>query len=268
MRYMLKKRDRAGSDSGQVGIIILLLTIVMLTIGLSIASRSVTDIRLSRQEEETSRAFDVAEAGIEDALRQNLGDLVIAGGGSVNVGSCPGPGCITADYTVDEFQVLEIEIDEGESVEVNLENFTGAQVSIEWALDAETCPDPASIVVAVFNPSAGTVRRTPYKGCDRIPNDSFVNSEAAVTAGYKYRVSESVDYGVGDEFMRIRTVYSGTQILIAGVGADLPVQYWKIHSEAQTLGGETRAVEVTQTSPAPPSIFDFVLFSGSNLIKN
>jgi Tfp pilus assembly protein PilX len=269
-----RARAELSGQAGQVGIIILLLTIVLLTIGLSIASRSVTDVRLSRQEQETSRAFDAAEAGIEDALRQDLGALVGVGG-SVDVGDCPGPECITADYSVDELQILETKIDEGVSVEVNLVNFTGSQVSIEWAQTTETsCPDDgASVVVSVFNPSAGTLRRTPYKGCNKVPDDYFENPDPGgpVTPNYEYRVLENVDFSSGDEFMRVRAVYDSTWIRIDSsdpVGHPLPAQLWTIHSEAQTTGGETRAVEVTQTVPAPPSIFDFVLFSGSNLIKN
>ncbi|MCH7951468.1 hypothetical protein IH980_01845 [Patescibacteria group bacterium] len=266
-----RESGQAG-QAGQIGIIILLLTIVLLTIGLSIASRSVTDIRLSRQEEETTRAFDAAEAGIEDALRRDLQGIVATGGSSsVDVGACPGPDCITANYTVAEQLALETEIEEGETVEVSLVGFTGDEVSIEWA--TETCPSStvASIVVAVFNPSAGSVRRTPYKGCEKTPDDNFLSSGSAVTPGYQFRVLESVDFGAGEEFMRIRAVYSRTALLVDSSdppGNPLPAQLWNIHSEAQTAGGETRAVEVTKTLPAPSSIFDFVIFSGSNLIKN
>jgi Tfp pilus assembly protein PilX len=45
------------NNSGQTIIIVLLAIAVGLTIGLAVISRSVTSIRISRQEEESARAF-------------------------------------------------------------------------------------------------------------------------------------------------------------------------------------------------------------------
>lgn len=55
---------------GQILLIVVLTMIIALTVGLSIASRIVTELRLSRQNEESQRAFQAAEAGIEQTLRQ------------------------------------------------------------------------------------------------------------------------------------------------------------------------------------------------------
>ena len=64
-------------QSGQALLIILLVMAVGLTVALAIVSRSVTDIRISRQEEESARAFSAAEAGIEQALIGGEGDYSI-----------------------------------------------------------------------------------------------------------------------------------------------------------------------------------------------
>ena len=56
------------SELGQALIIILLVMAVGLTMGLAVVSRSVTDIRISQQEEESARAFSAAEAGIRQQL--------------------------------------------------------------------------------------------------------------------------------------------------------------------------------------------------------
>ena len=70
MKYFLLKITSLGKkDSGQALLIGLLVMAVALTIGLSIISRSITDIRISQQEEESARAFSVAEAGIEASLK-------------------------------------------------------------------------------------------------------------------------------------------------------------------------------------------------------
>ncbi len=69
-------------NSGQTLLIIVLIAAVILTVGLAVASYSITDIKISQQEEESARAFSAAEAGIEEALK--LGAL--PEGGSITVG--------------------------------------------------------------------------------------------------------------------------------------------------------------------------------------
>jgi len=56
------------NNSGQALLIILLIMAVALTIGLSVVSRSVTDIRISQEQEESARVFSAAEAGLESLL--------------------------------------------------------------------------------------------------------------------------------------------------------------------------------------------------------
>lgn len=58
------------NEKGQAVIILLLIMVVGLTIGLSVVSRSILNVKLSTQSEESSRAFTAAEAGIEVALEQ------------------------------------------------------------------------------------------------------------------------------------------------------------------------------------------------------
>jgi hypothetical protein len=57
------------ANSGQIILILILITVVGLTIGLSLISRTITDVRISSQIEQSSKAFSAAEAGIESALK-------------------------------------------------------------------------------------------------------------------------------------------------------------------------------------------------------
>lgn len=68
------------SQSGQVLLVSILFATVLLTIGLTIANITSQDTRVTRLEEEESRARAAAEAGIEAALGQ-------AGDDSVDIGS-------------------------------------------------------------------------------------------------------------------------------------------------------------------------------------
>ena len=56
-------------ERGQMLLVVVLTMIIALTIGLSVASRSITNLRISRQSEESSRAFQAAEAGVEEILQ-------------------------------------------------------------------------------------------------------------------------------------------------------------------------------------------------------
>jgi len=60
--------DNPQNESGQALLIVLLSMAVILTVVLSILSRSILDVAVSTGEEEALRAFSAAEAGIERGL--------------------------------------------------------------------------------------------------------------------------------------------------------------------------------------------------------
>lgn len=59
-----------NSQKGQILIVFLLVLVVGLAIALSIASRSVTDVRQTTTSDESNRAYFAAEAGVENALKK------------------------------------------------------------------------------------------------------------------------------------------------------------------------------------------------------
>lgn len=56
------------NQRGQALLIVVLVMVVSLTVALSVVSRSITNLRISADEESSQRAFSAAEAGIEKAL--------------------------------------------------------------------------------------------------------------------------------------------------------------------------------------------------------
>lgn len=56
---------------GQALLIIVLIMVVSLTVGLSLALRSITAVRVATEEDNSQRAFSAAEAGIERVLKSN-----------------------------------------------------------------------------------------------------------------------------------------------------------------------------------------------------
>lgn len=57
------------NQQGQALLIVVLVMVVALTVGLSVASRTVINLRTTADEENSQRAFSAAEAGIEQALK-------------------------------------------------------------------------------------------------------------------------------------------------------------------------------------------------------
>ncbi|MFC1653226.1 hypothetical protein ACFL1M_00060 [Patescibacteria group bacterium] len=250
---MKKDKDK---ELGQAGLIVMLIMSVLLTIGVSIATRSTQDVVQSRQEEEASRVFDAAESGIEEALS---GALVAASGVSLSGLDQD----LSASYSVDEVATLDIRLDEGHVVGVDVSGYSGP-VNIEWSKISDCVgEDPASLVVAVHNTTASTVRRYAYEGCNHV-TDGFLASGNG-TSPYVYSASLNVDNQ--EDLIRIRPVYNDTYVNVSG-DVDFPTQYHRILSTASNVNSsETRAVEVDRTIPTAPSIFDYVLFSGTSLIK-
>lgn len=70
---VIERRTDINNQSGQALLIILLVLAVALTVVLSTASRSVTDIQITSLDEDSLRAFSAAEAGVEEALIQQTG---------------------------------------------------------------------------------------------------------------------------------------------------------------------------------------------------
>lgn len=58
-------------QSGQVVLVTLLILAVVLSVGMSIVSRSITDVKTSQQSQESARAFWVAQGELEKAIRSN-----------------------------------------------------------------------------------------------------------------------------------------------------------------------------------------------------
>lgn len=249
-----------STQAGQAGLVVMLIMVVLLTLGVSIATRSTQDVSQSTQEQETSRVFDAAEAGIEQALS---GILAESSGTVDNIGSG-----LSASYTIAELNELQVRLDEGHVVEVDISGYSGT-VDIDWSRVSDCgSDDPASIEASVFDVATNTVRRFAFEGCPR--GDSFLSSLGGVD-GYVYRGSLSVNTGAPNpdgDFIRIRPVYNDTHLQVTG-GAGFPPQYHRINSVAEnTNSGETRAVEVDRTIPTAPAIFDYVLFAGQgNLSK-
>jgi hypothetical protein len=262
-------------EQGQAALIVLLVVAVALGFGLSIISQSTTDVRISHQEQEAARAFNVAEAGIEEAL-QNISSIPF--GVPQTIGGFDAS--INGSYVVDTSNQLESKYQANETAQINLLNHDVAlsQVTVNWVdsqndLENPDCSSelqtPASIQVTVIKGAADNfAKRTyAYNSCNALTNGF---SYIATSGDNNYLKKVAVAIEPGDVLMRIRPVYNQTSLLIYG-DVDLPPQNYIVSSTAQASSGEqslaTKSIEVTRSEPATPPIFDYVLFSGTNIVK-
>lgn len=97
----MKRILSRDKQQGQVILLLLLVMVVALAIGLSLVQRSLTDVSTASKNEQSTRAFSAAEAGIEKAL--NAGSSI----GSVDLGNSAAISRVTRDSLPAAHQALE-----------------------------------------------------------------------------------------------------------------------------------------------------------------
>lgn len=261
---------------GQVGLMILVVMGVLVSLSLSVASRSLSDLVLSRQESENTEVFHTAEQGVEEALnaiRQNSG-LVDGGTYTGAVGS--GGGLVTGQYSVDGFDGLDIFVKEGEVAEIDLTGYTSTSIDLYWTLKDDTGEDvtctgegsgnaPAAIEVVQSLTATDPVQRTYYNAsnCDLNSSNGFALSSIDVANIFRSKITIS-PLAANVTKIRIRPIYNGATLGVEGL--DLPSQLYVIRSAAE--GGDAqKEIEVKRTNNQPVSIFDFALFTGGTIVK-
>lgn len=238
-----------NGQRGQVGLVVLLVGAVLMTVGLGVASQSVMEINTANLETDSSQVFNAAEQGIEMAL-QNPADPypeVTIDGYTVGVVSSP----VTDTY---QGTVLA-----GHSAQLDMTGVTN--LSVTW-LD-ENCSDKHAAIVVTYIGSYGVARYAYGRECGN--GDGFIRPASPVCGATSCTVS--VAPPANTYISRIKSVYGGTQLSVGLVGSSLPIQSYEITSTAtKTDSGETRSVQVNKSIASVPSIFDYVLFSGGDLV--
>ena len=267
------------TENGQALIIILLVMAVGLTIGLSVVSRSVTDIRVSQQEEEAARALSAAEAGIEESLKAGTAT-------DVTIGEITADVVETAQGGGEKF-VFSEKVKEGETKTIWLAEhnsdgdliedrfYTADNLDVCWE---KTDPETALEVTIFYKESSDgsyRVARGAYDAKASARGNDFEPPDSGGCAGLgrKKRLIWN-DFGIDSSSdillaLRLRALYNQASVGVqaAGGGAVLPSQGRCYESTATTASGITRKVRQCQSYKTPPGIFDYVLFSKSQIVK-
>lgn len=253
---------------GQVIVFLLVLVSILVTILLSISTRTLQQLKTSSTQERSSRAFTAAEAAVEAALRQDLDEIIAAGGTGTLEGL--GSGIKSAEYSVAEVEDFIVDLDQDDVAQIDLSDWTtfGAYdgtITVCW--EEEGSGDDPSLELTFFENDAGSVslERYAYNAVGTSRDNGFDLADSPVGGGEcdGYENEKAIDPDLTNDlnatYLRIKTWYAPTTLKVLGVAP----QVYDVEGEAESVGGEQRKVR-TQVYPAKwPPVFDFVIFDGS-----
>ncbi len=267
---------RSATQSGQIGLILLLMMVVMLTIGLSLVARTSKELKIATQETETTQVLTASETGINDYLALDLGTLNYVARTYI---ASPEPVTSDGDFinqvTVTQNINLDIpRLEEGAAAQANVTG--GTALTVYWG--SEICSSPsgrASLVVTIYGDTDGvkTAKHTAHAGCDLSGTDGIAFNTASDVIGVDptgagLKRMTTVALPPGSTVARIRPVYTSTRLHAELTSSTPNTQGYSIRSTGtSTRGDETRIVQLDQTLPIAPSVLDYVLLSGSTINK-
>ncbi len=273
------------SESGQVLLITLLVLTIATVIGLSLVSRTATDTSLTRQVEESARAFNAAEAGIESALKTgSSGTQTIAPGltFSTAVASVGGTQAYEYPRAVPKGTTATIWLVNHALDGTTLETPTYTQPSINLCWGAASGSVAPAVVVSILykESSDGSYRilkRASDVNATRGTTNQFGNNGVAgacpslASAPTQYYLTITFNAGAAtvdpsvDTLLafRVRPVYADAKLAVSSPASSqlIPFQGKRIESLGTTQSGLNRKVVVYQDYRAAGSIFDYVLYS-------
>jgi hypothetical protein len=290
------------NQNGQALLILLLVLSVVLSIVLSIASRSITEVTVTRFEEDSARALSAAEAGVEDVLIKG-----VAPSSPVDLGSNVAYDTSVTILTpsTGEF-VYPDRLDSGESVTfwfVGHDNngnlvcssgdcYNGDDIKLCWG-DSNSPSEPAIELIFYYNTTWATdlhfgntnvTRRAYDPSTSRSPDSNFLSTTGTCTVDGTEFLYSTPTLDPSDELpcnpssnagcllmIRARMFYNedvGQQIgiIASGGSGGLPAQGALIDSVG-TANEATRRIHVFRAYPSPPDVFDSAVFSYTDLVK-
>lgn len=268
-------KDRRWGEGGQVFLIVLMVTVIALTIGLSVASRSIVSLRTSREERDSQRALAAAEAGIEQVLKT----------GNTRTGLLTGASYTATPTNVSGTEVLVhggnvIPKDEGGDIWLvphhsnNDPDFStpwSGNLTIYWGLASDVCHADraintmAAIEIAVVSGTVSLpiVKRSTYDPCAARRNSNNFSGGLGgplTFSGKEFLFSTPSIPVVSGFFVRAIPLYAGSTIGVTANTA-LPSQGTIIDATGESFG-TSRKIKVFKGYPSLPSqFFVYGLFS-------
>lgn len=255
---------------GQALIAVMAALGLVITIGLAVVSRSVTEINVSSVEDESAQALSAAETGLEKALA-----------GVIAKGITPTPGTVgtigqylvsSSNKPVGKTIIFDEKVYAGEVVSIDLTTAVtvGNDLDICWGEGNPVTNIPAIQMIGYYDTSGVNTRV--YDLSARLGSAGTV-SPCSWNSAYKYGVSVA-DLHNGffpavsvPKWLRLRLLFNGSNtypIALKSTSWDFPSQGTTISSVGQA-GSTTQKIDVTTFNPDWAPMFDNAVYSGVDI---
>lgn len=277
---MMNRMSQSRLESGQILLIVTLTMVVALTVGLSIVSRVITNLKTSKQNEESQRAFQAAQAGIEKALRSNTDIATTQFSNNTATQFSAKVNKTTSAY---------IKLNAGDPVSQDLgidvllsqnQDFTGTlytgTMMLYWGdpVSQTNCASgsgfssvPAIEVIILSGlKSDPSLSKYFYDGCLRGNGATAVTpgTYSVVSLGESYRFNATLPAVTSGLLMKVVPVYNSTKVALVsgnGIGQAFSNQGTTIISTGQS-GDTTRKFQYFSAYPqTPPEIFQYAIMA-------
>lgn len=265
---MQKQIVLSSSQSGQVGVIVLLISAVILVIGLSIANRTIRENQGNISQEDTARVFSTAESGIQQAL------------GNIFQFESDQNAQLPAEFSFADANLNQVSISsdnkfvgfvpEKTSLEIRINNAQTGSLTLRWS-QSSCAQGAANLLIGHYFLNAGVQNVNYYLvgNCTSQSDQNFISPTTSSESPYQFQHSISINASNNQSaFIRILPLNQGTDISLSGSNNLLASSQYTILSMAQMPdGSSSKAIEVKRSIPAAPAFMDFSLVSGGSLSK-
>lgn len=289
------------NEFGQTLLLLIVIMTVALAVGLSIIQKSISDVSTASKVEQSSRAFSAAEAGIEQALQNQVAgpqtvDFSTSNKSSAQVNLTSKPAMLASGYQEaiqypalakeDIVQVWLADPDHNDANGRPLEFYKQNTLDIYWG---NSTTDKAAIELTLVYNEGGVYKANKwYKDSDsaRTVNNGFSTADVTCSGYPLSSVSgSSVFYqcktvlrnlpSTGQMLLRARLLYntSSQPLAIQAVNSNCGTNSCKLPPQAREItstgtSGETqRTVRVFQENNVVPFYYDYGIFSTSSIEK-
>jgi hypothetical protein len=260
-------------QKGQILLIVVLVMVTVLTVGLSVAVRSITNERTSEEATNSEQAFSAAEAGIEQSLTS---DTAMTGTLSNNATYK------TAIIKVSGAQFAlnnDSPILTDESSDIWLSTYPGytnpwsGTFNIYWGKSTDTCNTNESlntmaaleVIILSGTPANPQMTRYLYDPCSSRQtsnNFTYVPAGTYSVSGGNYAYSTptiTVNAGI---YARVIPLYAPSIVAIQNCGCNggMPIQGTVIQSVGTSSNTEREIQTYRYYPQLPPEIFQYNLF--------
>lgn len=267
-------------QNGQIVLMTLLILTVAVTLVLAFIGRTTTNTAITSQLEDSARAFNAAEAGVESALKSGANSTATLTGGEkfdvkvTAIGGATGVYEFPKKTTTDSTETLWLVGHNGDGSINESSRYTGNTMTLCWS--QETVMPALSLSVLYKRSGVYYVARAAYDAdpTRRALNSFFAPTSSGTGCGKPnmnvHDIDFSLDFNISIAtdtvvMLRMRPVYGPASILVDPLTNTLPLQAKRIESTGSVTAGSTRKIVVYQLYKTPPSLFDAVLYSQSPL---